>query len=133
VEHNHVLHDHVIVLSVETVPAPHVAEGKRVHVDTLGHKDDGISFVTAKFGYMDTINIPGLLPLIRQAGLEQPLNTGDVSYFLSTIDLHAGHAPGLSRWRKALFLATSHITADAADYFQLPRDSTVIMGSRIEI
>jgi KUP system potassium uptake protein len=133
VEHNHVLHDHVIVLSVETVPAPHVADEKRIQVDPLGHKDDRISFVSAKFGYMDTINIPSLLPLIRQAGLETPLDTRDVSYFLSTIDLHAGHAPGLSRWRKGLFLATSHITADAADYFQLPRDATVIMGSRIEI
>jgi KUP system potassium uptake protein len=123
----------VIVLSVETVPAPHVADEKRIQVDPLGHKDDRISFVSAKFGYMDTINIPSLLPLIRQAGLERPLDTRDVSYFLSTIDLHAGHAPGLSRWRKRLFLATSQITADAADYFGLPRDSTVIMGSRIEI
>jgi KUP system potassium uptake protein len=123
----------VIVLSVETVPAPHVAEGKRVHVDALGHEDDRISFVSAKFGYMDQINVPSLLPLIRSAGLEGPLDTRDVSYFLSTIDLHAGDAPGLSRWRKRLFLATSQITADAADYFGLPRDSTVIMGSRIEI
>jgi KUP system potassium uptake protein len=133
VEHNHVLHDHVVVLSVETVPAPHVPAGKRVHVDALGHQDDRISFVSARFGYMDQVNVPSLLPLIREAGLERPLDTRDVSYFLSTIDLHAGDAPGLSRWRKRLFLATSQITADAAEYFQLPRDSTVIMGSRIEI
>jgi KUP system potassium uptake protein len=39
----------------------------------------------------------------------------------------------LSRWRKTLFLATAQITADAADYFGLPRDRTVIMGSRIEV
>ena len=39
----------------------------------------------------------------------------------------------MSRWRKSLFLATSHITADAADYFGLPRDRTVILGSRIEV
>jgi KUP system potassium uptake protein len=127
------LHTRKPPVSVETVPAPHVAEGKRIHVDALGHKDDRISFVSAKFGYMDPINVPSLLPLIRQAGLERPLDTRDVSYLLSTIDLHAGHASGLSRWRKRLFLATSQITADAADYFQLPRDSTVIMGSRIEI
>jgi len=38
----------------------------------------------------------------------------------------------MSRWRKNLFLATAHITADAADYFRLPRDRTVIMGARIE-
>ena len=39
----------------------------------------------------------------------------------------------MSRWRKRLFLATSRITADAAEYFGLPRDRTVIMGSRIEV
>ena len=41
--------------------------------------------------------------------------------------------PGLSRWRKRLFLATARLTADAAEYFQLRRQRTVIMGSRIEL
>jgi KUP system potassium uptake protein len=93
VEHNHVLHDHVIVLPVETVPAPYVAEGMRIHVDALGHKDDRTSFVSAKFGYMDPINVPSLLPLIRQAGLERPLNTQDVSL------LPVHHRP--ARWPSA--------------------------------
>jgi KUP system potassium uptake protein len=39
----------------------------------------------------------------------------------------------MSLWRKRLFLATARLTADAAEYFQLPRDRTVIMGSRIEL
>jgi KUP system potassium uptake protein len=39
----------------------------------------------------------------------------------------------MSRWRKRLFVATSHISADAAEYFELPRQRTVIMGSRIEV
>jgi KUP system potassium uptake protein len=56
-----------------------------------------------------------------------------VVHFRSTIDLCRGDAPGMSRWRKSLFLATSRITADAAEYFGLPRDRTVIMGSRIEV
>jgi KUP system potassium uptake protein len=133
VEHNHVLHRHVLILSLETVPVPHVPEDKRVSVDALGHRDDRITFVAARFGYMDRQNIPALLPLIREASLEHPLGRGEPSYFLSTIDLTISKAPGLSRWRKRLFLATSRITADAAEYFQLPRDSTVIMGSRIEL
>jgi K+ transporter len=54
-------------------------------------------------------------------------------YFLSRIELHRGDTPGMSGWRKRLFLATSRITADAAEYFQLPRERTVIMGSRIEL
>ena len=56
-----------------------------------------------------------------------------MSYFLSTIALSLGDQPGLSRWRKRLFMATSQITADAADFFELPRDRTVVMGSRIEL
>ena len=112
---------------------PHVPDDQRITVDALGHKDDRITFVSARFGYMDRQDVPALLPLIRKASLEQPLGRGEPSYFLSTIDLSIGDAPGLSRWRKRLFLATSQITADAAEYFQLPGDSTVIMGSRIEL
>jgi K+ transporter len=52
---------------------------------------------------------------------------------LSTIDLYRGDTPGMSRWRKSLFLATAHITADAADYFRLLHDRTLIVGSRIEL
>ena len=57
----------------------------------------------------------------------------DASYFLSKIELRRGDAPTMARWRKRLFIATSYITADAAEYFGLPRDRTVIMGSRIEV
>jgi KUP system potassium uptake protein len=56
-----------------------------------------------------------------------------VSYFLSTIEVRKGDTPGLSRWRKRLFIATTRLTADAAEYFYLPRHRTVIMGARIEL
>jgi len=82
---------------------------------------------------MDQQNVPGLLPLIRQADIETPLDDDKLSYFLSRIEVVRGNAPGMSRWRKRLFVATSRITADAAEYFQLPRDQTVIVGSRIEL
>ena len=54
-------------------------------------------------------------------------------YFLSKIELTKGDAPTMARWRKRLFIATSYLTADAAEYFGLPRDRSVIMGSRIEV
>jgi KUP system potassium uptake protein len=133
VEHNQVLHEHVLILAIETLPVPHVPAAERLRVDDLGHKDDGIIQVTARFGYMDSPDVPGLLPLIREAELESPLDETRISYFLSTIDLHAGRRPGLSQWRKRLFLATARLTADAAEYFQLPRDRTVIMGSHIDL
>jgi KUP system potassium uptake protein len=134
VEHNHVLHDHVLIVAIETLPVPHVAQADRLLIDDLGYKDDRIYHVTARFGYMDAPQVPSLLPLIDAAGPEgHPLEGGEVSYFLSTIEIHRGNMPGMSPWRKRLFIATARLTADAAEYFQLPRDRTVIMGSRIEL
>ena len=133
VEHNEILHENVIILSVETKPVPHIPEGERLQVDDLGFRNDGIIHVTARFGYMDPTNVPGLLPLIRDADVEGPAPDAKLSYFVSRIELVQGHAPGMSRWRKRLFIATSRITPDAAEYFRLPRERTVIMGSRIEI
>jgi KUP system potassium uptake protein len=133
VEHNQILHQTVLILAIETMPVPHVPAAERITADDLGYKDDRIIHVTAHFGYMDQPNIPDLLPLIRQADIESPLNEDKLSYFLSRIEIVLGDAPGMSRWRKHLFIATSRITADAAEYFQLPRERTLVMGSRIEL
>jgi KUP system potassium uptake protein len=131
VEQNHILHEHVVILSIETRHVPHVAEADRLAIDDLGDSEDGITHIGARFGYMDRPNVPSVMRLAVAAGLECPLD--EASYFLSTIDLHIGKGAGMSRWRKHLFLATSRITADAAEYFGLPRHRTVIMGSRIDI
>jgi KUP system potassium uptake protein len=133
VKNNHVLHDQVIILSIATLPAPHVPVEKRLKMDDLGYKDDRIYHVTAHFGYMDTPAVPALLPLIHKDEGRGALDDTEVSYFLSTIEVRMGNSPGMSRWRKRLFIATSRLTADAAEYFKLPRDRTVIMGSRIEL
>jgi KUP system potassium uptake protein len=133
VEHNEILHEHVLILSIETAPAPHIAAEERLKIDDLGYADDGIFYVAARFGYMDKTNVPRLLSLIRAAAPESLLDEDNLSYFVSRIELVPGQTPGMSRWRKRLFIATSRITADAAEYFQLPRERTVIMGSRIEL
>ena len=133
VEHNEILHEHVLILSIETMPAPHVPAEERLQIDDLGYQDDGITHVAARFGYMDNPSVPPLLPLIRRTPTEAPLCDDDISYFLSTIEIRRGKSPGMSQWRKYIFIATARLTADAAEYFQLPRDSTVIMGSRIEL
>ena len=133
VEHNQILHEHVLILAIETMPVPHIPAAERIAVNDLGYKDDRIVYVTARLGYMDQQNVPGLLPLIRQADIESPLDDDRLSYFLSRIDLARGNTPGMSRWRKRLFIATSRITADAAEYFQLPRERTLVVGSRIEL
>jgi KUP system potassium uptake protein len=133
VEHNEILHEHVVILSIETLPVPWVDAAQRVRIDDLDFRDDGITHVTARFGYSEQPDVPAALRLAVEAGLECPLELEEASYFLSTIDLRLSDAPGMSRWRKRLFIATSHITADAAEYFGLPRERTVIMGSLIEV
>jgi KUP system potassium uptake protein len=133
VEHNQILHEHVLILAIETMPVPHIPAAERITIDDLGYKDDRIIHVAARFGYMDQPSVPDLLPLIRDADIESPLDDDKLSYFLSRIELVKGTTPGMSRWRKRLFIATSRITADAAEYFQLPRERTLIMGSRIEL
>jgi KUP system potassium uptake protein len=123
----------VLILAIETPPVPHVAESRRLEIDDLGNREDRIYHVTARFGYMDAPAVPSLLPLIRAAAPEGKLDGAPVSYFLSTIEVRKGDTPGMGVWRKRLFIATTRLTADAAEYFQLPRESTVIMGSRIEL
>ena len=133
VEHNEILHEHVLILSVETLPAPHVPAEERLRIDDLGYKGDRIIHVTACFGYMDQTDVPDLMRQIHPAEFDGSPHDGRLSYFVSRIELVQGHEPGMSRWRKRLFIATSRITADAAEYFRLPRERTVIMGSRIEL
>ncbi|MGK3202766.1 potassium transporter Kup [Amycolatopsis sp. MEPSY49] len=132
-EHNHVRHEQVVIMSLETEPVPRVPAEQRVTVEDLGHADDGIIFVTARYGYMETPDVPGALAQLDPAETEGRLNLDEASYFLSKIELQRGPEPTMAGWRKRLFIATSYITADAAEYFGLPRDRTVIMGSHIDV
>ncbi len=133
VVHTHVLHQQVVILSLETVPVPYVPDVERVALDDLHWADDGITHVTACYGYMEDPDAPRALSLAVAGGLSLTSPVQEVSWFLSTIDLHVGPEPGLPRWRKLLFVATSRITADAAQYFHLPPEQTVIVGSRIDV
>ena len=133
VEHVHALHEHVIILSLETEPVPRVPDAERISVDDLGHQDDGIFHVAASFGYMEKPDVPAALRLVDPADTEGPIALDQASYFLSKLDLVAGDAPTMAPWRTRLFIATSYITGDAAAYFGLPLERTVIIGSRLEI
>jgi KUP system potassium uptake protein len=133
VEHNRVLHEHVIIMSIDTVPAPRLSDDQRITIDELGYKRDGIIHVSACYGYMERQNIPHALRLLDPAHTEGHIDVDAASYFLSKLELSPGDEPTMAPWRKRLFIATSYITADAAGYFKLPLDRTVIIGSRIEV
>jgi KUP system potassium uptake protein len=133
VEHNHVRHEHVVVVSVETETTPRISEDDRAVVEHLGHGHDGITHVTVRFGYTETPDIPAALATLSPEETEGRLDLDDARYFLSHIELRQGTEPGMAAWRKRLFIATAHITADAAEQFGLPRDRTVILGSHIDV
>ncbi|WP_084435968.1 potassium transporter Kup [Aldersonia kunmingensis] len=133
VEHNQVLHEHVVIVSVHTEPVPRVPEEDRVSVNDLGFRDDGILYATVRSGYMERPNVPAALTLLLPSEAEGGIDPDTASFFLSHIDLVAGPDDNMVAWRKRLFIATSRITADAAAYFNLPKDRTIIVGSRMEV
>ena len=133
VEYNHVLHEHVVIMAIDTLPVPRVPDSERMEVDELGYASDGIIDVTAHFGYMETPDVLAALRLLDPARTEGPIAIEDAFYVLSKIELTMGESPTMAPWRKRLFIATSYLTADAAEYFHLPRSRTVIVGSRIEV
>ena len=134
VEHNHSLHESVVILSIKTMRIPHVPREDRLVIDDLGFGDDGITHLTACFGFQDSPNVPEALRLANaQKSLECDLELEDASFFLSKITITRTKAPGMRTWRKKLFLAISRTSANPADYFGLPLDRTVVMGSHVEV
>jgi len=134
VDHNRALHKSTILLTIETTPAPHVEPGDRVTVADLGFSDDGISHVTARLGYRDHPSLPGLLREALNKGLEGTKDDIEsASYFLSIPRLNVTEAPGMARWRKHVFRTASRLTSDPVEFFDLPRERTIVMGAELDI
>jgi KUP system potassium uptake protein len=132
-EHNHVLHDRVVIVSVVYEPVPHVAPDKRLEIDDLGWSDDGIAHLTARFGFQDEQDVPETLRQARGRTKELDIDPDAASFFLSRITIERGNRPGMATWRKRLFIGLAHNAATPAAYFHLPVDRTVVMGSRVEL
>lgn len=133
VEHNHVRHEHVIILAIETVPVPRVPDAERLEVDALGYREDGIIHVTASIGYMEAPDIAAILRQLDSEQTEGQIAVDEASYFLSKLDLTRGKEKNMPGWRKRLFIGTSKFSTDASVYFGLPEERTVIMGERVEV
>jgi KUP system potassium uptake protein len=134
VRHNGVLHEHVVIVSARAVTKPVVADEDRIQVDDLGYRDDGIFHLTLHYGFSESPNIVAGLTQACQAGLlEVDLNPHTASYFVSRASLRATNKPGMTRWRKLLFIGLAHNAINPADYFGLPSDRTVVMGTQIDV
>jgi KUP system potassium uptake protein len=134
-QHNHVLHETVVIVSMGAANVPHVPPEERLTVDDLGYVDDGIQHLSVKLGFADPPDLPAALHQAHAAGMIEPpgADLDDASYFLSRGSIRRTSAPGMARWRKSLFVGLAHTAANPAAYFNLPPDSTVTMGSDVEV
>src|SRR3954471_219375 len=131
-EHNGTLHENSVIVSVQTQRVPHIPDGERVTLDDLGYRDDGLTHLTVRYGFQDTIDVPGALRGCAEK-IETDVDLENVSYFVSRISIVQTDAPGMARWRKMLFKTIARNAADPVPYFGLPDDQTVVMGSHIEL
>jgi KUP system potassium uptake protein len=133
VEHMHVLHESVVIISAESVSSPRVPRSEQVRVDDLGYGDDGILHVTVRHGFQEAPNLPEALRRAVAQGLECDIDPQRASYFLSRITLAVTHEPGMPMWQKRLFVLMAHNATGRAEYLGLPWDRTVVMGSQIPL
>jgi KUP system potassium uptake protein len=132
-EHTRALHEAVVIVSIETLKVPHHPPDERCGIDDLGYGDDGISHVTARFGFQDEPNVPSTLRLAAERGLESHIDVENPSYFLSQITIHPSDDKNMAKWRKRLFMAISRNSASPVEYFGLPDHRTVTIGAHIEL
>jgi KUP system potassium uptake protein len=133
VEHNHVLHQSVVIIRIKPVNVPYVDVAERVTVDDLGYSDDGITHLTARYGFRDRWNLPQTVAMAARHRLEGSIDVSCASYFLSRITIVRTATPVMPAWRKRLFVAMARNEADPTEYLGLPDERTVTMGSLIEI
>jgi KUP system potassium uptake protein len=133
-EHNQVLHENVVIMTVTIQRVPHVPEAERLQADDLGDPQDGLTVLIARLGFHDQVDIPATLrSAVEQGLLERECDLEQASYFISRTALVRTNAPGMRRWRKRLFLALWHNAASPIEYFRLAESRTVIMGERVGI
>lgn len=127
-KHNKVLHEQVVLLSVNTEEIPRVPTKERIEVHKL---ENGFYRVILHYGFMEDPNVPRDLARARKLGLEY--KPSETTYFLGREHLFASKTPGMAIWRENLFAAMSRNARTATDFFRLPPDRVVELGSQVEL
>ena len=127
-KHNLVLHRRNIVLTVRFHEQPVVSPARRCEVDDLGH---GFWQVTLHFGFMDQPDVPAGLALCASQGLAVDLFA--TSFFLSRETVVPRARGGMARWRQNLFEAMSRNAGRAVDYFAIPSNAVIELGTRVQL
>jgi KUP system potassium uptake protein len=127
-KHYKVLHEKNVILSVESTHTPRVEADKRVRIEPVGST---FTRVLLRFGYMETPNIPKALAIARKLGWQFDIMS--TSFFLSRRTLRPAPHSGMPRWQDRLFITLARSANDATDYFQIPTDRVVEVGTQVTI
>ena len=128
-KHNQVLHERVLILNVKVEEVPHVAPEKRIEVHDAGH---GFYRVILHYGFMQEVDIPRDLAGITTCG--ERFNMMSTSFFLGRQKLIAAKkAPGMALWREKLFAWMLKSSESAMEFFKLPTNRVIELGSQLQI
>ncbi len=127
-KHNQVLHARNVVLTVAFAEVPWVDDSERLQLRDMGH---GFWQVTLHFGFMQTPDVPRALAACAAHGLEVP--AFETSYFLSRETVVPTAGAGMARWREKLFAAMSRNASRVSEFFRLPDNAVIELGTRVQI
>ena len=127
-KHNKVLHEHNVILTIETAQTPRVDPAERVRMETISEK---FSTVRLRFGFMESPNVPKALVIARKLGWQFDIMA--TSFFVSRRSLKPSAQSGMPLWQDHLFIAMSRSANDATDYFQIPTGRVVEVGTQVTI
>ena len=127
-KHNKVLHERVILLTVKIQDVPYVGEAKRVESRDY---TAGFYRVIIHYGFMEEVNVPAVLSQLEGCG--PTCKMMDTSFFLARQTLIASARPGMAIWREKLFSWMLRNAESAMEFFKLPTNRVVELGSQVEI
>jgi KUP system potassium uptake protein len=128
-KHYKALHEKVVILTIETTDEPTVSSDEgRVRLEPISQS---FAIVRVAFGFMESPNVPKALALCRKAGLSFDIMA--TSFFLSRRHLRGAALPSMSRWRRKLYMVLARNADDASDYFSIPSNRVVEIGTQVLI
>ncbi len=128
IKHNKILHDRVVILTVRIADVPYVRSTNRFEVKDLGN---GFYRVILNYGFLEETDVPAALQEVSLCG--EPFNMMTTSFFLSRQTLLPSKNPGMAIWREKIFAWMLRNAANAMEFFRLPTNRVVELGSQVEI
>ena len=127
-KHYKVLHENNVILTVDYAPLPRVDPAERVQITPISER---FSRIRLRFGFMERPNVPRALALARRLGWQFDIMS--TSFFLSRRALRLAMRSGMPRWQDRLFIGLARSSDDATDYFQIPSDRVVEVGTQVTV